>query len=617
MMQKMKILKIFIATTIFLLDVAGLQAQVPSSFMIQGLAQDIDGNALVNQDVEITVTLDGVALQHEPFVTTSSAGVFRVDVGADDLADLLQAGSGFLEVTVNGIPLSTPLLSVPYALVADRVVNDQVEDDDADPTNELQTLSFEDGKLIISGGNEITIPTGETDADADPTNELQTLSFENGKLIISDGNEISIPTGETDADADPTNEIQTLSKEGNMIVLSENGGEVVDEVEDDDADPTNELQVLSYANGMLSISDGNEIAIPTGGTDDDADPTNELQTLTYEEGILSISGGNEIELPTGVADDDPDPTNELQALRLNGNVLEIVSLADGDPSVTLPTGGGGTTPWQTSGSDIYYNAGDVGIGTTNPSDKLHIVGDARVVGDLTIRSGNNNRVLLDGSSSAGEVAVYDKDNRKVAFMRSADNSSWTDPQGDFGYLELKGPNGNPNVKLGFVGTSSEQDRGGIGLYNEVDNNSWWLSPGPSSNPDLGLYYQSGNSFNQRGEFSRTTGMYSAISDRRVKENFSLLSNVMTGVKSLHALSYNYIFDEEKRLEIGFIAQDVQQYFPQLVDEMNGYLGVNYSGLSVVAIKAIQEQQEIIDKQQMLIDQLLERVTKLEALNQEK
>ncbi|MBK8505952.1 MAG: tail fiber domain-containing protein [Saprospiraceae bacterium] len=396
-------------------------------------------------------------------------------------------------------------------------------------------------------------------------------------LSISDGNEIAIPTGESDADADPTNELQTLS----------------------------------YEDGKLSITDGNEIELPTGVADDDPDPTNELQTLSYEDGILSITDGNEIELPIGVADDDPDPTNELQSLRLNGNLLEIVSAGDGDPSVTLPTGGGGTSPWQTSGSDIYYNAGDVGIGTNNPADKLHVVGDTRVVGDLTVRSGNNNRVLLDGSSTGGEVAVYDKDHRKVAFMRSASESNWTDPSGDFGYLELKGPNGNPNVKLGFVGTSSEQDRGGIGLYNEVDNNSWWLSPGPSNDADLGLYYQSGSSFEKVGEYSRTNGMYSALSDRRVKENFSSLANVLTGIRSLNALTYNYIFDKDKRSEIGFIAQEVNQQFPQLVNDMDGYLGVNYSGLSVVAIKAIQEQQEIIDKQQQMIEQLLERVEKLE------
>ena len=554
-----------------------LLAQVPQSFMIQGLAQDVDGNPLAEQDVEISVLLDGTALQHDPFVTTSSAGVFRVEVTADDLADLLINGTGFLEVTVNGIPLSTPLLSVPYAMVADRALNDQVEDDDADPTNELQTLSFEDGKLIISGGNEISIPTGNTDADADPTNELQTLSFVDGKLSISNGNEVTIPGGGTDADADPTNELQTLSKEGNMIVLSD-GGEVVDEVEDADADPTNELQTLSFNNGMLSITDGNSIAIPTGGTDADADPT-----------------------------------NELQSLRLNGNVLEIVAQADGDASITLPTGGGGeTSPWQTTGQDIYYNDGDVGIGTNNPSDKLHVVGDTRIVGDMTVRSGNNNRVLLAGGSSGGEVAVYDKDNRKVGVMRSANDSGWNDPDGDFGYLELLGPNGNYNVRLGFVGNASEQDRGGIGLYNEKTNNSWWISPGPGSAPDLGLYYQSGNNFGKIGEFSYNNGMYSALSDQRVKENFSSLTNVLAGVLSLKALSYNYIFDEQKKPEIGFTAQNVKEQFPELVNDLDeGYLGVNYSGLSVVAIKAIQEQQEIIDKQQQVIEQLLQRVEKLE------
>jgi hypothetical protein len=561
------------------LPVVDLLAQVPNAFMIQGLAQDADGNPLINEDVEITVALDGVALEHEPFVTTSSAGVFRVEVSGAELTDLLLTGTAFLEVTVNGIPLSTPLLSVPYALVADQVVNDQVEDDDSDPTNELQTLSFEDGKLKISGGNEISIPTGNTDADADPTNELQ-----------------------------------TLTKEGNLIVLSRNGGEVVDEVDDADADPTNELQTLSFTNGMLSISDGNQISIPTGGTDADADPTNELQTLT-KEGNLIILSANGGEVVDEVDDDDPDPSNELQALRLNGNILEIVPLGDGDPSVTLPTGGGGgTTPWQTNGQNIYYNGGNVGIGSNNPQDKLHVAGDTRVVGDLSVRSGNNNRVVLDAASSGGEVAVYDKDNRKVGFLRAADNNSWNDPQGDFGYLELEGPNGNPNVILGFVGTSSEQDRGGIGLYNEVQNNSWWLSPGPSNDADLGLYYQSGNSFQKVGEFSRTNGAYSALSDQRVKENFSALSSVLTGIRALNPMTYNYIYDKEKHPEIGFIAQDVEKQFPQLVNQMDGYLGVNYSAFSVLAIKAIQEQQDIIEKQQTVIDQLLERVARLEAAN---
>ena len=63
-----------------------------------------------------------------------------------------------------------------------------------------------------------------------------------------------------------------------------------------------------------------------------------------------------------------------------------------------------------------------------------------------------------------------------------------------------------------------------------------------------------------------------------------------------------MFDEKI---IGFLAQDVQVLFPELVKHREDeYLGLNYDDFGVIAIKAIQEQQKIIDE-------LLERIKELE------
>jgi hypothetical protein len=84
----------------------------------------------------------------------------------------------------------------------------------------------------------------------------------------------------------------------------------------------------------------------------------------------------------------------------NGNVTVTENLSvenniclNGDCRNTWPAGsGGGSAGWNASGGYVYLNnTGDsVGIGTTTPSQKLHVVGNATIVDSISIYGGNYN-----------------------------------------------------------------------------------------------------------------------------------------------------------------------------------------------------------------------------------
>lgn len=72
------------------------------------------------------------------------------------------------------------------------------------------------------------------------------------------------------------------------------------------------------------------------------------------------------------------------------------------------------------------------------------------------------------------------------------------------------------------------------------------------------------------------------------------------------------------IRIGFIAQEVEQIFPELVftNEVDGYKGVNYAEMSAVLVEAIKEQQTVIEKQQEEINSLKAKTNEIETLKAE-
>ncbi|MDC0257769.1 hypothetical protein OAK35_03390 [Crocinitomicaceae bacterium] len=193
--------------------------QAPEGFKYQAVVRDAGNTILNNQVVGMRMTIQqgsigGTTVYQETFLPTTNAyGLVNLEIGngtavSGDFTTIdWSAGPYFIETAVDvtggtsyAVMGTSQLMSVPYALhasTAENVTNDQINDADADPTNEMNTgvvLNGTDLEVTDGNGTIITdlssLQDGVNDADADPTNELQALSLSNDTLYLSNGNNV-------------------------------------------------------------------------------------------------------------------------------------------------------------------------------------------------------------------------------------------------------------------------------------------------------------------------------------------------------------------------------------------------------------------------------------------
>lgn len=123
----------------------------------------------------------------------------------------------------------------------------------------------------------------------------------------------------------------------------------------------------------------------------------------------------------------------------------------------------------------------------------------------------------------------------------------------------------------------------------------------------------------RGSFNRVTGTYTGASDRRLKTNITSMESMLKKIMQLKPSTYRFKKDKERQVYNGFIAQEVKKIFPNLVrhnvDPIRGLdsYSMDYSGFGIIAIKGVQELNNIIEDQKIKISQLELRLNKLEAI----
>ena len=136
-------------------------------------------------------------------------------------------------------------------------------------------------------------------------------------------------------------------------------------------------------------------------------------------------------------------------------------------------------------------------------------------------------------------------------------------------------------------------------YNSTIISEWrtdWLS---ANNPVI--------RFSANGDITNINNSYGGWSDIRLKENIVNTGPKLQDLLKVRVVNYNLKGLTSSNKHIGVIAQELEEVFPSLVSNQplseediksgktESYKSVNYSSFTLMLIKALQEEQEIINK----------------------
>ncbi len=274
----------------------------------------------------------------------------------------------------------------------------------------------------------------------------------------------------------------------------------------------------------------------------------------------------------------------------------------GDPIFII---GDGSSNDNRSNSFMIQKNGQTAIGYNDPISMLQV---STALGSI------NNGGALDPTHAAVLIGT---ETSGIAF-----DANQVESIGDELYLNF---NSTENVRLGEGGGSlgiginpttrldikqqTDTGEGGMRLRSAASNNNFWDQYYDGNTENLTFAFNGNN----RASIDAATGAYAQLSDRRVKKNIQPLPQTLEKLMQLQPVSYHYRDQpEDSGKSLGFIAQEVEALFPQLVHQQGEYKALYYSEFSVVAIQALQEQQAHLKLLQEQIEILKNQVEELKA-----
>jgi hypothetical protein len=222
---------------------------------------------------------------------------------------------------------------------------------------------------------------------------------------------------------------------------------------------------------------------------------------------------------------------------------------------TSSSTGTASQPLQVNGG--AYFSGSIGIGVTNPSNALTLLGDRNIL-------------LGPNSSWSAYLAVGGNGNQSNSTTASVATTN--------GNLHLDARTGGYGIYLNWYSTSTTGTYFGNGATGQV-----------------GRIDASGN--------LTVSGNVSGYSDIRLKDNIQTIPNALDKVSKLRGVEFDRNDIEENPHQIGVIAQEVEEIIPEVVNTDNmGIKSVAYGNLVGLLIEAIKDLKEEVNELKIRLEE---------------